>query len=737
MMNLTFSSANASKRYGCALLLFGAVLSQSAWGQVTWQTTKTTNNTKNTGNCTLDNSSLRVKAYPGYLDVEEDATVRTGGTVGAANDANTLEITATFTLPAGSVVTGALLWDGNRVLQAKLLDKFKADSIYEDLVDRDSVPPPRPVDPLILERTGTNTYRLRIYPVALNATRRFRLRYQLPPRVTAEGFEMRLQGAITPLFSPGTSTVSTTFEGRGGVTKMVYVEGGLRRDVTLPRTLFVPRSALTASTAASSTNSTRVLPVDTLRQVQVKTSFGTGTYAGHYLNLYASVGEDLLRALNQRVEVVVFWKWHNVGAWTKHPEYAWEAQSQAYSLKALYGQLGLPGNRIGLLHDDGYNPPRTFATAGRTEAPYRQAKEYLESMQGSYINDFLANLQFSGGKKTNAITASKARFRQNMQIVKTLYSPEQGVTRHLILVSAGPDSLNTVNDMNAAFDSIFQDRPVSLSPMKGRSFNQAGFDFFVARQARPIPGSVASLDDADVPGFPSMSLIATIRNAAKAYDFTIACTGGVGIACGTLEFHGKSQAAWKDTVEWEAYHANGSLIGTARTAPALFQATQDTGTALLWAGSAAPFSETIERPLGPTYGFVDPWASLLALERDSTSAPVKAAYADTGVPRAGPIPDYVGPAPGTTPVLGTATNSLGAWRVERIASGQLLIRVPKLAAGLSVEISLHDLTGRRLESAIVVSTSGELRWKPVTARSGTYLLRLKGPGIEGARAIML
>ena len=734
-MNQSIFATRMTQVISGLVLAFGLA---TASAQVSWQTTKTTNATKNTGSCTLDASSLRIKVFPAYLDVEEEVSIRTSGTVSAANDPNTLEITAIFSLPAGSAVTGALLWDGNRLLQARLLDKFKADSIYEDLVDRDSVPPPRPIDPLILERTGTNTYRLRVYPVVLGQARRFRIRYQLPPRIGTTGFEIRTQAAIAPLFTPATATVTTTIENGGGVPRIGFIEAGLRREMTLPRTVFLPRSALTAATAAHATNSTRVMPLDTLRQVQVKASFGQGSFSGHYLNLYASIGDDLLRSLGQRVEVVIFWKWHNIGTWSSEQSHIWDAQIQASNLLSLYNQLGGPGNRVGLLHDNAYNAPRAFPVASKTEPAYQQATSYLSSLQGSYVQDFVNNLEFSGGTSANGIKASKNRFLDNIRLVKTLYTPDQGVTRHLVVVSAGPEFTGTNNDLNAVFDSVFQDRPVSLTPVRDRGFHQVGFDFVSAFQKRQIQGTVASLSYTDVPGFPPISLVATVRNAAKAYDFSVVCTGGVSIACGTLEFHGKSAAPWSDSVEWEAFRS-GNLTGRAVTVPTKMGSPQDTGSVLLWAGSAAPFSEANESQLGPRYGFVDTWASLLAVEGDSMSAEQKIAYGDSGVPRSGPILDYLGPSAGsgTSSVSGAAgASDVSGWRLEKSSKGIYLLRIPGLIAGARVELALHDLDGKRRGHWIVVAEAGVLRWR-LDVRSGTFVLRVRGSGVMGSKLVVL
>ena len=170
------------------LFLVGLAITDSP-AQVLWQTTATSINGYNSGSCTLSDGTLRVKIFPSYLDVEEDVTIATGGTVTSGNDPNSLEIVATFSLPAGATIIGALLWDGTDILKANLLDRATADSIYEDYVNRNSTPPPaRPRDPMIIELTGTNTYRLRVYPVELNRSRHFRLRYQLPPKNRSRWF---------------------------------------------------------------------------------------------------------------------------------------------------------------------------------------------------------------------------------------------------------------------------------------------------------------------------------------------------------------------------------------------------------------------------------------------------------------------------------------------------------------------------------------------------------------------
>jgi hypothetical protein len=192
-------------------------------------------------------------------------------------------------------------------------------------------------------------------------------------------------------------------------------------------------------------------------------------------------------------------------------------------------------------------------------------------------------------------------------------------------------------------------------------------------------------------------------------------------------------------VEWEAYHSGGTLAGSAKSVPTIMTRVRDTAIVRLWAGSASPFSEKPEPPLGPTYGFVDQWASLLALERDSLSPAQKVVYADTGVPNSGPIPDYVGPSAGSgtaiLPAHGAA--NIAAWKVQRLAQGAYMLKIPGLAPETRVEVSLFDLTGKRMGVWTLTSGAGVLQWNPGLLKPGTYVIGLKAPNLSGRKIVLL
>jgi hypothetical protein len=405
---------------------------------------------------------------------------------------------------------------------------------------------------------------------------------------------------------------------------------------------------------------------------------------------------------------------------------------------------------VGLLHDDGRGDSKRFRVASRGEAEYLAAMDYLGHLQGDYVLDFARSMKPLArpkpGDQKQAINASKVRFYQNLKLVKTLYSPATGVVRHLLLVSAGPENVTVDGEANAYFDSLFKDEPLSVGTLPGSPFSQAGFDAWTAHRNHPAQGPQIATAYGSIPGFEALSLNLVVRNSGKAYDFPIKCSGGLELACGSLTFHGKSEHPWQDSLEWEAFDAEGKRIGAAKSLPLQVGAAEDTSIAVLWAGSESPFSENRkEPPLGPVYGFVDRWASLIGVPKDTLKS--AGTYADTGVPRVAParladvLPNYqAGDAPngGSTGILARlgGLEEPNRWVVERTRSG-LLLRIPGLAAGLQAHVELFDLAGKRAGVWTLRSEDGALRMALNAHAPGAYLLKVTIMGRQMAKRIAM
>jgi hypothetical protein len=259
------------------------------------------------------------------------------------------------------------------------------------------------------------------------------------------------------------------------------------------------------------------------------------------------------------------------------------------------------------------------------------------------------------------------------------------------------------------------------------------------------------------------NLTVTVRNAKKAYDLPVTCEGGLAVGCGSLVFQGKSDQAWNDTLEWAAYDASGKLLARTLAVPSVSAQEQDTNAALLWASAERRFSEKKELPEGPVYGFVDEWASLLSLPKDSVSPALAAFYADNGVPRIvnislkDVIPNYEegqvvnnpnnppvdpwNPNNPNNPITTALAAKLGvfadpsAWKVERMQGG-MLIRIQGLAAGLGTVVELYDLAGKLAGAWAPRSEAGALNLSSATVRPGIYLLKIRIAGKISAKRIV-
>lgn len=158
-----------------------------------WQTTHLNGAfNHSSGNCRLESSKIKITVHQFYVDVEEEAVIGTFGNIWSGADSLTLEITGTFSLSSYSSIRSMLLWNGDKILKARLKDRTAADSAYEEVVDRDKeVYVSR--DPALIEYLGNNQYRFKIYPVAINKSRRIRILYTIPITCSGDKAQFKLQ----------------------------------------------------------------------------------------------------------------------------------------------------------------------------------------------------------------------------------------------------------------------------------------------------------------------------------------------------------------------------------------------------------------------------------------------------------------------------------------------------------------------------------------------------------------
>ncbi|MEE9430765.1 MAG: VIT domain-containing protein [Melioribacteraceae bacterium] len=92
---------------------------------------------------------------------------------------DTVEVVMDFYLPKNSIVSDSWLWIGEDIIRGKILDKWTASQIYEDIVQRRK-------DPSILHKVNADRYQLRIFPMAGDESRKVKLTYLVPANWTSK-----------------------------------------------------------------------------------------------------------------------------------------------------------------------------------------------------------------------------------------------------------------------------------------------------------------------------------------------------------------------------------------------------------------------------------------------------------------------------------------------------------------------------------------------------------------------
>ena len=266
------------------LIFFSSVQSQIRW--------RTTREGRTTGNTRLEYSNIIVTVHDLYVEVEEEAYIRTTGNV-SWGDPNTLEIFGAFSMSQGTAIRSMLLWNGDVILKAKLKTQAEADSAYEDVVDRD-VPDVVVIDPAIIEHLGNNRYSIMIYPVAINGARKIRIRYTVPLVTSANGPEFTIRTAFSNC-SQRPSHIPVEFR-RGETSEESYIFGHGRYTKTY-RTLQFNSSYQIESDAFLSYLSLKPDVEDFTKAFLAENE--DGEQAGYYAAIFATVPDTIVDFIDE------------------------------------------------------------------------------------------------------------------------------------------------------------------------------------------------------------------------------------------------------------------------------------------------------------------------------------------------------------------------------------------------------------------------------------------------------
>lgn len=283
------------------LLAFSCLFSQN--NSMFWQTT---HNGSSNGACRLESNKINVTIHPFHMDVEEEAVIIAEGSV-FWGDAKTLEIVSEFSTTPGTAIRSMLLWNGNQILKAKLCDKKAADSLYEATVDR-SKPQPIVRDPAIIEQIGANRYRVRIYPLAINTSRKIRILYSVPMQAFSSGPSF----SVNSVFSPGASaypaqTPLTVRRGATPIVRYVLSCGSTRRQLQYDATYLLQSENLrkwhsyyySGGYFSNEPAPFDITPDSTGNDRAYEMNVGSGIASGRYCAVFASVPDSIKNAMSE------------------------------------------------------------------------------------------------------------------------------------------------------------------------------------------------------------------------------------------------------------------------------------------------------------------------------------------------------------------------------------------------------------------------------------------------------
>jgi len=254
-----------------------------------------------TGDIRLESDVIRVTVNPAYLDIEEELVLSPYNITNTAptGDQETLEIFGNFTLPENSIIVGMLLWNGDEILKAKLKGNEDARNQYEEVVDRNTSPPPQPRDPVIVEKISDTGYSLAIYPVKWGSSRRVRIRYLIPARLNSGKLRMPLPFVFGREVKEKPNWFELSLKGANGVSQVFLEKGFIQSPQTLPITLLKKLE----------TDIEVGIPGASMPLLS-ETAFDQGDWAGNYRLFWSEVPDSLLVKAGLKTEVVFLWKWN-------------------------------------------------------------------------------------------------------------------------------------------------------------------------------------------------------------------------------------------------------------------------------------------------------------------------------------------------------------------------------------------------------------------------------------------
>jgi hypothetical protein len=696
----------------------------------------------------LVESRLTVKIGAEWLDVEEEAEIQATPSTWSESD-EALIVTGTFNVPKGAAITGCMLWNGDTLLMGKLRGKVQANRIFDSLVP--PVTTLRPRDPLLVEQVSETVYNMKLYPFTPNGTRRFRIRYLVPRSYGSKSVFLQ------PLMSQVNGTVPANFRLR---------LRGTREDLRISIAgkiwpLELPYNDLVETWTGAS------ILWPNVSKGAVRGRIDSGKWKGDFATYAGELPDSVVNAAAIRSETVVLWNWVDPASFVTSYSYSSyrylsslgsEVLSQANLISQIATKTGSNGGKMGLVADLGLgDAAKSWPLADTSATTFKSMRNWLQGINSEYLLNLVPSNSSSSGSGfgvSNAETAKlRQRFTTDIKKVATLYSADSGVIRHLVVVTAGISASSaTPEDVDPTLlpknVSVVSSRLVSqgytsqyvsgvgyvYSPNKPLSSTWPGIDLDGLAAARPGSGNLADWNGIPLPKVRNLSTARlSIKSGSGAIKRNVALEAQAnGKLRGSLNVHASSL---EKSVLWEIFDDSGRAVTKWTATPSWTDVKGDSVFPRIWGKSEKPVSPVFgDQDLGPLFGFVDPFHSLLATPSDTVGARRQIALKDSGVPFLTwadifPRQGYGTENPGNGNPSGSAVHERAARSVLKLSwmAGLRTLRID--LAGINARsIEIRDLQGRLIAviSAAQLSGLASFDWKvPASLGRGMLLVTVR------------
>lgn len=596
------------------------------------------------GNVRLERDHKKVTVHKTYLAVEEEVELAASeGWRGAPPEGtrNALEIFGQFALPHNAVITGAILWEGDHILKAKLKSKDDAQSEYNDTVVHDWDWVPSPTDPMLIALSNRNVHNYRtntkmdlydfqLFPLKWGDTRRLRIRYLVP--LSREDATPTLH--ITSAFALSSDETPDNFtlelKGAEGVSSVKIKSDG--NVISRP----LSETPLTLFQSYTNDYSLRIERPEIFTEgLMQKTVVDTGTLAGEFMHLFTRVPDELFANAGLKREIVFLWKWENENSLVRRysgrknfTNYGWNMLDQAnritnaaYTIIDERTGIGMVVDREKTVHDT------TLSIAYKNTPQADSLFDYLEYVTKNYGQNILEeivghedkypyeNKPYTSDELDSAAEAGAEEFKVAIEKVKTVFSKDDRIVKHIVHLSVGKSYYDK--------DIIFVD---SLEGLEDITITTNGGWPGVAMDSIVIDHRIGASDfhaGFRVPKKKEANFTMYLKSSKRMNGFTFQENGNQDFS--HVYFTGHAEESWNDTILWYAQDKNGNDLASFTAVPNVEVSQDNSDLMMLWGGSSSsPYSETIKSgSLGYLMGFVDESYSLLAMPYDSVSKEIQ------------------------------------------------------------------------------------------------------------------